>query len=174
MENPNITIIIENHRTRIEKTIKKMIKNPSLVDDIVQDATIKVYTYFQDHTHEVPQNLEAWVTTISKNTAYDHLRKLKRNQNILSTAQESFKQNLTQPHSDDPERAMISKEMISEVKEVFHILDQETKDIFILRNQGLSYQEIAKLKKLSLGKVKTKIFRGRKKMMDYLLEKGVL
>jgi DNA-directed RNA polymerase specialized sigma24 family protein len=30
------------------------------------------------------------------------------------------------------------------------------------------------MKKLSLGKVKTKIFRGRKKMMEYLTAKGVL
>jgi RNA polymerase sigma-70 factor (ECF subfamily) len=77
-------------------------------------------------------------------------------------------------NTETPERAFLSKEMIGEVKEVFQTLDQETKNILILRNQGRSYEEIAASLKISLAKVKTRVFRGRKKLMDALKSRGVL
>jgi RNA polymerase sigma-70 factor (ECF subfamily) len=142
------------------------------VDDIVQDASIKIYSYFQKKDYELPKNIEAWVTIITKNTAYDHLRKLKRLQDIHQNVSETYQHH--DQSIDTPEKTILSKEKIQDINEVFHLLDEETKEIFILRNKGYSYQDIAKMKKLSLGKVKTKIFRGRKKMMDYLIAKGVL
>ncbi|OAS86200.1 MULTISPECIES: RNA polymerase sigma factor [Metabacillus] len=172
MDTQNISQIIEEHRSKIIKTTKNIIKNPSLVDDIVQDASIKIYSYFQKKDYELPKNIEAWVTIITKNTAYDHLRKLKRHQDIHQNVSETFQHH--DQSIDTPEKTILSKEKIKDINEVFHLLDEETKEIFILRNKGYSYQDIAKMKKLSLGKVKTKIFRGRKKMMDYLIAKGVL
>ncbi|MDQ0232488.1 RNA polymerase sigma factor [Metabacillus malikii] len=172
MDKESIADIIEKHRSKIIKVTKNIIKNPSLVDDIVQDASIKIYTYFQKHEYEIPKNIEAWVTILTKNTAYDHLRKIKRQQEIIQNSGES-----THNHeftTDTPEKQLLSKEQIHQINEVFSLLDKETREILILRNQGYSYNEISKLKKLSLGKVKTKIFRGRKKMMDHLMEKGVL
>jgi RNA polymerase sigma-70 factor (ECF subfamily) len=172
VDKKSITEIIEANRSKIIKTTKNIIKNPSLVDDIVQDASIKIYTYFQKKDYEVPKNIEAWVTIITKNTAYDHLRKLKRQQDIHQNVSDTYQHH--EQSTETPERALLSKEQIQNINEVFHLLDEETKEIFILRNKGYSYQDISKIKKLSLGKVKTKIFRGRKKMMDYLTEKGVL
>ncbi|MBO1513613.1 RNA polymerase sigma factor [Metabacillus bambusae] len=172
MDTQSISQIIEEHRSKIIKTTKNIIKNPSLVDDIVQDASIKIYSYFQKKDYELPKNIEAWVTIITKNTAYDHLRKLKRHQDIHQNVSEAYQHH--DQSIDTPEKTILSKEKIKDINEVFHLLDEETKEIFILRNKGYSYQDIAKMKKLSLGKVKTKIFRGRKKMMDYLIVKGVL
>ncbi|MGM7724416.1 RNA polymerase sigma factor [Metabacillus sp. Hm71] len=173
MDKQSISQILEANRAKIIKTTKNIIKNPSLVDDIVQDASLKIYTYFQKKDYVLPKNLEAWVTIITKNTAYDHLRKLKRQQDLQQNMNETF-QSQRPLGSEIPENTLLSKEKIQHINEVFHLLDEETKEIFILRNNGYSYQEISKMKKLSLGKVKTKIFRGRKKMMDHLIEKGVL
>ncbi|MFS0881974.1 RNA polymerase sigma factor [Metabacillus niabensis] len=171
MDKETITQLIETHRAKIIKVTKNIIKNPSLVEDIVQDASIKIYTYFQKRDYEIPKNIEAWVTILTKNTAYDHLRKLKRHQEVHQQVSDGYQQEKT---LDTPERQLISKEQVQHINQVFHLLDEETREIFILRNKGYSYQEIAQLKNLSLGKVKTKIFRGRKKMMDHLIDKGVL
>ncbi|WP_299092629.1 sigma-70 family RNA polymerase sigma factor [uncultured Metabacillus sp.] len=173
MDKQSISQILEGNRAKIIKTTKNIIKNPSLEDDIVQDASLKIYTYFQKKDYVLPKNLEAWVTIITKNTAYDHLRKLKRQQDLQQNMNETF-QSQRPLGLEIPENTLLSKEKIQHINEVFHLLDEETKEIFILRNNGYSYQEISKIKKLSLGKVKTKIFRGRKKMMDHLIEKGVL
>lgn len=169
----NVEKLIEAHRPRMERTIRKLIKNPSLVDDILQDASIKIFRYFSDKEREYPENIEAWITILSKNTTYDHLRKMKRNQDKVLHVSEEYKHHIS-IDTETPERAFLSKEMIGEVKEVFQTLDQETKNILILRNQGRSYEEIAASLKISLAKVKTRVFRGRKKLMDALKSKGVL
>ncbi|MRX53052.1 hypothetical protein HMPREF3291_11420 [Bacillus sp. HMSC76G11] len=173
METVNVEKLIEAHRPRMERTIRKLIKNPSLVDDILQDASIKIFRYFSDKEREYPENIEAWITILSKNTTYDHLRKMKRNQDTVQHVSEEYKHHIS-IDTETPERAFLSKEMIGEVKEVFQTLDQETKNILILRNQGRSYEEIAASLKISLAKVKTRVFRGRKKLMDALKSKGVL
>ncbi|KKI92217.1 hypothetical protein WQ54_10355 [Bacillus sp. SA1-12] len=173
MDKQSISNILEANRSKIIKITKNIIKNPSLVDDIVQDASLKIYTYFQKKDYVLPKNLEAWVTIITKNTAYDHLRKLKRQQDLQQNINEMYQSHYPQG-SEIPENTLLTREKIQYINEVFHLLDEETQEIFILRNKGYSYQEISKKKKLSLGKVKTKIFRGRKKMMDHLIEKGVL
>lgn len=172
MDEQSISDLIETHRAKIIKTTRSIIKNPSLVDDIVQDTSIKIYTYFQKRDYEQPKNIEAWITIITKNTAYDHLRKLKRHQDLHQDMGDSYQQ--YEQTVDTPEKELLAKEKLQHINDVFHLLDAETREIFILRNKGYSYQEISNMKKLSLGKVKTKIFRGRKKMMDDLIEKGVL
>ncbi|MEK3805384.1 RNA polymerase sigma factor [Metabacillus sp. SLBN-84] len=169
----NVEKLIETHRPRMERTIRKIIKNPSLADDIFQDASIKIFRYFSDSTKALPENMEAWITILSKNTAYDHLRKLKRTQDAVSHASEELKRHGSMD-SETPERAFLSKEMMLEVKEVFQSLDQETKNILILRNQGHSYDEIASVLNITLAKVKTRVFRGRKKLLEALKSKGVL
>lgn len=173
MDTVNVEKLIETHRPRMEKTIRKLIKNPSLVDDILQDASIKIFRYFTEKEREFPENIEAWITILSKNTTYDHLRKMKRNQDTVQHVSDEYKHQIN-AEPETPEKAFLSKEMIGEVKEAFQILDQETRDILILRNQGKSYEEIAAALKISLAKVKTRVFRGRKKLMDALKSKGVL
>ncbi|MBD1380739.1 RNA polymerase sigma factor [Metabacillus arenae] len=172
MESPGIKEILEIHQKTILDTVKRIIKNQSLVDDIVQDANIKIYNYLNEK--ESPQSLKAWIKTISKNTAYDHLRKVKRDQTLLEKANTSFKHSNSVNSAQTPEKELLTQEMITDFKAEFDTLDAETKKIFVLRHQGYSYQEIAEKTSISLGKVKTKIFRGRKKLMENLSEKGVL
>ncbi len=45
----DIVKVIKTHRPHIENTVRKTVKNPSLVDDIVQDVCIKIYNYFQNY-----------------------------------------------------------------------------------------------------------------------------
>jgi len=171
MGNADIVNIIKTHRPHIERTVRKAVKNASLVDDIVQDVCIKIYKYFQ--THEVPSNLVGWLTTVSKNTATDHLRKLKRNQDLLEEIQQEVQNPLTAPSIKGPEEQVISKQTIQSVKETLNQLDDETRKILILRQQGLAYHEISDQLNLPLNTVKTKIFRGRKQLMSNLLNKEV-
>lgn len=171
MENADIVNIIKTHRRHIEKTVRKTVKNPSLVDDIVQDVCIKLYKYFQNH--EIPSNLVGWITTVSKNLATDHLRKLKRNNELLDQLQQEGSNPLGSKKFANPEEEIISKQTVQSVKEILNTLDEETKSIIILRQQGLSYNEISEKLQIPLNTVKTKIFRGRKQMMTHLKKKEV-
>ncbi|WLR41745.1 RNA polymerase sigma factor [Bacillus carboniphilus] len=144
-------------------------KNPSLVDDIVQDTCIKIYKYLQ--THQMPDNIEAWVTTVAKNMATDHLRMVKRNIDLLEHMQEHcFEVNL-QEYYRTPEANLLSKQTTSDIKEALDSFDQQTKVILLLRQQGYSYNDISQKINLPLNTIKTKIHRGRRQLVTHLKEK---
>jgi RNA polymerase sigma-70 factor (ECF subfamily) len=52
-------------------------------------------------------------------------------------------------------------------------LPDEYREILLLREiQGLSYEEISAALDLEVGTVKSRIYRGRKKLCDYLIKDG--
>jgi RNA polymerase sigma-70 factor (ECF subfamily) len=72
-----------------------------------------------------------------------------------------------------PYRNMRNRERGEAIQEVIDQLPWEYRELIVLRHYGeLSYDEIASLKKMPLGTVKNKLFRGRQmmkeKLQDYL------
>jgi RNA polymerase sigma-70 factor, ECF subfamily len=164
MENADIVQLLITQRQHIEKTVRKTVKNPSLADDIVQEVCIKIYKYIKNHG--VPSNFVAWLTTVCKNTSTDHLRKLKRNKELLDQLQQEATNPLSSNTFLNPEEEFITKQNIQAVKKMLETLDEETKTILILRQQGLSYNEISEKLAIPLSTVKTKVFRGRKRLIS--------
>lgn len=169
MDVTEIVDLIKENRHHIKRTVQKTVKNHSLVDDIVQEVCIKIYKYFQ--TNELPDNFQAWITTVVKNTATDHLRKIQRNHDLLSHIQQQ--QNFQKCPDGNPESEAILKQTIQYVKTALNEMDPDTKKILLLRQTGLSYTEISEKMNLPVNTVKTKIFRGRKQLMAYLKKKGI-
>jgi RNA polymerase sigma-70 factor (ECF subfamily) len=119
----------------------------------------------------MPTNISAWITTVSKNTATDHLRKIQRNNHLLNhLQQEAIFHNCSEWN---PESEALLKQMIEYVQNALNEMDPNTKKIILLRQQGLSYTEIAQQMNLPKNTVKTKIFRGRKQLMTFLQKNGV-
>lgn len=169
MDTTDIVGLIKQHHHQIKKTVKRTVKNESLVDDIVQEVCIKIYIYFQ--TNDMPTNISAWITTVSKNTATDHLRKIQRNNHLLNhLQQEAIFHNCSEWN---PESEALLKQMIEYVQNALNEMGPNTKKIILLRQQGLSYTEIAQQMNLPKNTVKTKIFRGRKQLMTFLQKNGV-
>uniref|UniRef100_UPI001FADAD70 RNA polymerase sigma factor n=1 Tax=Bacillus sp. FJAT-47783 TaxID=2922712 RepID=UPI001FADAD70 len=123
--------------------------------------------------YDIPSNLLGWLTTVSKNTATDHLRKLKRNHDLLDELQHDIYNPLSAPKFQSPEEYAIAKQTVQSVKELLDKLDEETRNILILRQQGFAYHEISDKLNIPLNTVKTKIFRGRKQLMSNLINKEV-
>ena len=73
--------------------------------------------------------------------------------------------------SATPLNHLVSKELENKIEKDIDLLPQKYKAVLVLRiYEDLSYEEIAKTLKISLGTVMSRLFRARERMQDELKE----
>ncbi len=139
--------------------------NTDEAKDLVQDTYVKALTNrdkFEDNT-----NLKAWTFTIMKNTFINNYRRNIRTNAIIDTTEDLYFLNLSKESGiPSPESIIAHKEIMRRVKK----LDDDQRIPFLMHTQGYKYKEIADKLQISIGTVKSRIFFGRKKLMENMKE----
>jgi RNA polymerase sigma-70 factor (ECF subfamily) len=155
---------IRSYEGLIYNSAYRMFSNKFDAQDISQEVLIKVYRNL-GNCKSYPA-FKSWLFRIINNTCIDELRKRKgKNTYSLDAPLETDEGLLeTQILKDEntPETALIKKEDGKEIKRAIGSLSPEYRMIIILRDiNGLSYDEIAKILKINIGTVKSRISRAR-------------
>ncbi|MBS3944711.1 MAG: sigma-70 family RNA polymerase sigma factor [Melioribacter sp.] len=161
-------ILVKRYKDPLMNFVFRFVGDRDACTDIVQDTMIKFYLN-KDSYREFAK-FSTWIYTIAGNLAKNELKRRKR-RNLFSidnsdderSIQIEDKSFLAPDRSADSE---IKNEMIQRallrVKPVY-------REVVILRDiQSLSYEEIADIKKLSIGTVKSRINRGRTQLQKLL------
>jgi RNA polymerase sigma-70 factor (ECF subfamily) len=117
----------------------------TVVEDIFQQTWIKVINQLHGYRHN--QKFLAWVIRISHNLAIDHFRKMKRE------GQSDFEDDKNPLLSDEKYEAWknIDRAELSEALEnCIRTLPPEQKEVFLLRQEDISFKEIAEIQKCSI------------------------
>lgn len=132
-------------------------------DDLVQETFLKV---LENHDKfDVSTNMKAWTYTIMKNTFINSYRKAKRNNDYTDSSEENYLYRMNTPDTAErPDEALHAQEINKSVMKLSH----EHREAFQLYNDGYKYKEIADMLDISIGTVKSRIFFGRKRLMDDL------
>lgn len=137
--------------------------NSEEAKDLVQDTYVKALTNrdkFEDNT-----NLKAWTFTIMKNTFINNYRRSLRTNAIIDTTEDLYFINLPREAGiPSPESTLSHKD----IKKRVDALDDDQRIPFEMHTQGYKYKEIAETLQISIGTVKSRIFFGRRKLMDNL------
>lgn len=122
-----------------------------------------------------PQNFKAWVGQIVSNLFYDELRKQKKKPAIVSIDSTWDNDENSCPILDIkdkkaiPDEKSLGNELNEIIRETISKLPEHFRFVIVLRElQGLSYEEIAKITKTSVGTVKSRISRARNKLQECL------
>jgi RNA polymerase sigma factor (sigma-70 family) len=131
-------------------------------EDICQDVFLKVYEKLD--TFEFRSKLGTWIGNIAYNTSINFLKK-KRNvllSDILGTgSDELFLENIEDEHND-PEKLIVEKEQISQLKNLINMLPEIQKSVLLLfyhDEQGLD--EISSILEMPVNTIKSHLFRAR-------------
>lgn len=157
-------IILNKYQNFIYNIALRMTSNLSDAEDITQDVFITLFSKINQF--EKKSQFSTWIYRITINTCYDYLKKKKRAP--LSIEQDEIKlvvENKKSTFSRDIE----IKQDQDEVQKAINHLPIDLKTIIILYDiKGLKYQEIADIMEISIGTVKSRINRARKKLFKIL------
>ena len=166
-------ILVSRYKDRIYNFIYRFVHDVDLAQDLTQDTFLKLFTH--KNTYREIAKFSTWLYTIAQNLARTELRK--RNQrktysvSDLSTSDREFAissdQNIVVDKNSDIENFnIVIMDCLVQLSEEFQIM-------IILRDfQELSYEVISNIMEIPIGTVKSRINRGRIRLVKLLKEKG--
>jgi len=163
--------LVFRYKDKILNFLYRFMHDIDLAQDLAQETFLKVYIK-KDSYREISK-FSTWLYTIASNLAKTELRKIKRRKTYsiseISISEREHNYFIDEDNNDklDDNEAKILHQSIFE-------LEQDFRTIIILREiQELSYENISKILKLPLGTVKSRINRGKLKLREILINKGV-
>jgi RNA polymerase sigma-70 factor (ECF subfamily) len=138
----------------------------ALAEDLLQEVFIRLVNY----AGKLPQNFRAWFYTVARNLAYDAMRARRRQQSHRADGFDGSVEDLMDAAQKSPETAVQSRDDDERVRQSLERLPDEQREVVLLRfYQGLSLEEIATVVEVSLGTVKSRLYRALKLLRGMLL-----
>jgi RNA polymerase sigma-70 factor (ECF subfamily) len=136
-------------------------------EDLLQDTFVKVFKHLG--SMDSKRNIKSWIYTIATNTAYDFLRKKKREGKV----------ELDEEHETNPDSSAyysVTVEDNLERKDVAAAIDRLDElyrgPIVLYYKDGFSYEEIADMLSIPINTLKTRLSRAKKQLATILTNYG--
>lgn len=166
--------LVLEYEKKVYNVALRMVNNQEDAEDITQEAFIKAYNSLANFRGD--SKFSVWLTRIVSNMCLDLIRSRGRRPTISLSVEDEDGENVELEISDirqSPETIMEQQLTKDSVRRGLKQLPDEYREILLLREiQGLSYEEISAALDLEVGTVKSRIYRGRKKLCDYLIKDG--
>ncbi|NLM61246.1 MAG: sigma-70 family RNA polymerase sigma factor [Clostridiales bacterium] len=165
--------LVALYEKRVYTTALRMTGNQDDAYDISQETFIRVYRSLKGFKGDA--KFSTWIYRIVTNLCIDYNRKAKRIKQIPLENNDEEEPFIITISDDrfDPERNLERSEIVRAINRALDTLSEEHREIFILRElDGLSYAEIAEIKMIEEGTVKSRLFRAREKLRAALLSGG--
>lgn len=166
--------LVREYEKNVYNLALRMVRNPDDAADMTQDAFIKAYNSLPSFRGD--SKFSVWLYRIVSNVCLDFLRSRSRHQTVSLSVEDDNGEETELDIPDEghsPEELLEQKLTRESVNRGLEALPADYRQILLLREiQGLSYEEISAILSLELGTVKSRIFRARKKLCEFLLRDG--
>ena len=165
--------MVETHKKKIYFLALDMVGNPADAEDVSQEVFLRVFRSFK--TFKQDAKLGAWLYRITYNASIDHLRKRAVTpEPMADEALEARFQNhpqVTEPQTFlDPAAAAERTLLQDRIEKALGNVSPREKAVFLLRHyEDLSLKEIAESLELTVGSVKSYLFRAVRKLRTELV-----
>lgn len=163
--------LVIRYEIKIYSACFYFLKNKEDAEDAAQDVIIKLYRKL--HTFRKEAAFSTWLNYVTANTCRDILRKKKRNTVIhldadIQTEKGQIKRELPSGEPG-PQDLIEGKELSTLVIGALFLLSEDHRNVLLMREyQSLTYEEIAEILEISLGTVKSRLYRARKELKEHL------
>lgn len=158
--------IYDQYYHKVRRFILSNVRNQWTADDLTQETFIRIQTSLdkvKDH-----ERLASWIFRTAYNICQDHFRRRQTaapREGELSESMEGLQSAIAQ-------QGLEQCEMSRCVQDVVNLLPESLRSVIVLYDLGdLSHREIAEILETSVGNVKVRLHRGRKKLKTLLEER---
>ncbi len=157
-------LLVLKYQRKIMRLLSRMVRDPSEVEDVAQEAFIKAYRALPQFRGD--SAFYTWLYRIAINTARNwqvaNARRPSTPNAIETEDGETFSQidNLTDIST--PESVMASRQIVDTVNGAINALPEDLRTAIVLREiEGMSYEDIAQTMGCPIGTVRSRIYRAR-------------
>jgi RNA polymerase sigma-70 factor, ECF subfamily len=169
--------LVERYQRRVYALAFGILRNREDAWDVAQEAFVKAYKNLS--TFEGNSAFYTWLYRITYNLSLDHVR-AKHRRDVHAEGERRLRSDginsEDDPKVEHPSEAVDRKELAEVVQRAMTQLSEKHRAIIVLREiEGLSYEEMAEVLKISKGTVMSRLFHARKNLQALLkpyLEKG--
>ncbi|MFA7668590.1 MAG: RNA polymerase sigma factor RpoE [Burkholderiaceae bacterium] len=164
-------LLVLKYQRKIMRLLSRMIRDPSEIEDVTQEAFIKAYRALPQFRGD--SAFYTWLYRIAINTARNWQAARSRRpvtSSLVETADgETFDEidNLTDIST--PESVLASRQIAETVNAAMQSLPEDLRTAILLREiEGMSYEDIAQSMGCPIGTVRSRIFRAREAIASQL------
>jgi RNA polymerase sigma-70 factor (ECF subfamily) len=165
--------IVRSYQRRIYAVAMRMTRRHEVADDITQDTFVRAYRSLG--RFEAGRPLRPWLTRIAVNLAINYLNGVARRERPLvedgppEGEERSLRPAREGSLDSNPERALESEELASDLARAVDRLPVEQRTVFLLKVvEEMRYEEIANLLGISEGTVMSRLSRARGRLKAML------
>ena len=165
---------VRAHQDMVFATAVRLLGNPAEAEDVAQSVFLKAFERF-DQIGSSPA-AAGWLKTVARNACLNHLARYRSRWRFFSElapfgseteADTSFEAGLA--GVDSPARALEHQDQRARLEEALRRLpDHQRGPLVLFHFEDASYEEIAALLRVSVGKIRTDIHRGREALRRQL------
>jgi RNA polymerase sigma-70 factor (ECF subfamily) len=164
-------LLVHKYQRKLERLLSRIIRNPSEIEDVAQEAFIKAYRALPNFRGD--SAFYTWLYRIGINTAKNYLvamgRRAPTSTEYDSEEAETFDDADGLRDINTPENILMSKQVAQTVNDAIDALPEELRTAITLREiDGLTYEEIAQIMDCPIGTVRSRIFRARESVAEKL------
>lgn len=162
---------LHNYQNMVFSTAMRLTANQAEAEDITQEVFLRAYERFADLQNS--PTVGGWLKTVATNLSLNHLARYRSRWTFFSEmfrGGEDDDQTLVEfPANDDTHETVAVTDRRELVEQALQGLPASQRVPLVLHHfEGLRYEDIAVKLGVSLGKVKTDIFRGREALRQKL------
>lgn len=153
---PSVASVASEFGVAMYRVALAIVRDPALAEDVVQDSLLKVWDGLPGFRGDAP--LRSWVLRITHNTAVSMLRRIRDEAWDPSQLPEEAR-------SARIEEVVIARSEIVQLEVALGTLDPLSRSVLALREvEHLPYEDIAAALDITVGQVKVRLFRARRKL----------
>lgn len=165
---------LRNYQDLVYTTALRLVGTPAEAEDIAQEVFLKAYEHFDELA--ASPTAGGWLKTVARNLALNHLTRYRNRWRFFSEYEaaddedsaRSFADTLAAP--DTHQQTVDTADQREILEAALQALPPAQRVPLVLYHfENLSYEDIAARLKVSLGKVKTDIHRGREALRRKLM-----
>lgn len=149
--------LYESVRPSLWRYVHRLLGDPDLADDIVQEAFVRLLDRFESRG----EGARLWLFTVATNLVRDRGRMTARRRRLLATHP------IIVPPPLGADDRLVRQERIAAVREALQQLPERDRQLLLLREEGFSYREIAQSVGVAPTSVGTLIARAVRRFMQH-------
>jgi RNA polymerase sigma-70 factor, ECF subfamily len=162
--------LFNSYRNQVYSLAYRLTGSPSDAEDLTQEVFMQVMRKIG--SFQGRSQFSTWLYRVTVNRSRDHMRSRKRTPELLSDDHEAVErvgEPVGSAPAPAPESGAIALEAKRLVQEALLELPETLRAPLVLHElEGLEYREVARILRLPVGTVKSRIFRGRLKLAELL------